>query len=481
MWPNDPPLLRLSDVYASTGMCDAVFATVTAMGFLGLTNTGIAMLLVLEKTKGVFQSLVRILAVVLMLAPLARASGVERSDEELGRVLASRIRTERVLQRAEENCAALLAQYSNYPTTVAWIYTTMGLRYYYGPGRNLDKAIEQLELALHRYGEPSPKRAFETCELLGDALQAKTKNAAFRDVPLLRRRALGAFLEGLERALSQERPIAVSTTPSERARWVERFKGSIEYLYADDPSEEEIETEAKTYFTNSAIARELIGRVRKARPRRQIVPGGSPPFSEPPGFNPPPGSLNLSAREYELQGSLVQFVLLRRDTISGISQAEFRVAVNNCMWFIEVTNRNPDGSILSVQQAGCNNGTEIFEISYPISPASTTRTNIQAVQSPRGSGFAVATVQSNNVPVDYTGMSLVGHLWLMFASGCHFKGLTTNQLTPVYEFAASVLGNRDLKVDADWELIGGPGSLPLKIVYYNPGGYYYWNRAQISF
>src|SRR5207249_2817509 len=58
----------------------------------------------------------------------------------------------------------------------------------------------------------------------------------------------------------------------------------------------------------------------------------------------------------------------------------------------------------------------------------------------------------------------------MFASQCYFKQQTTNWLTPVYDSNASIHGDPNFTVQAEWELMNG--ALPLKVVYYNPGGYY---------
>ena len=76
-----------------------------------------------------------------------------------------------------------------------------------------------------------------------------------------------------------------------------------------------------------------------------------------------------------------------------------------------------------------------------------------------------ATIVSNSVPVAQMDDYLVCHLWLMFASGCYFKDLSTNWLTPGYDLNASTLVDPKLKREAKWELINGPGSLPLSVDY----------------
>ena len=53
----------------------------------------------------------------------------------------------------------------------------------------------------------------------------------------------------------------------------------------------------------------------------------------------------------------------------------------------------------------------------------------------------------------------------MFGSGCYFANLNTNWLTPVYDSNASVAVDPNLKLEAKWELVKGPISLPLRAVY----------------
>jgi hypothetical protein len=72
---------------------------------------------------------------------------------------------------------------------------------------------------------------------------------------------------------------------------------------------------------------------------------------------------------------------------------------------------------------------------------------------------------SNNVPVGSGDINLNAHLWLMFASGCYFKSLATNRITPVYDCNASVSVDPKLKREARWELFSGPASLPSSVVY----------------
>ena len=55
----------------------------------------------------------------------------------------------------------------------------------------------------------------------------------------------------------------------------------------------------------------------------------------------------------------------------------------------------------------------------------------------------------------------------MFASQCYWPGLNTDQLTPVYDWRASVAAKgQNRKVKAEWDLLNGPGSLPREVRYF---------------
>ena len=43
-------------------------------------------------------------------------------------------------------------------------------------------------------------------------------------------------------------------------------------------------------------------------------------------------------------------------------------------------------------------------------------------------------------------------------------------VTPVYDVTASAPGNPNLKYRAEWELMGGPGTFPLSVIYFNGNG-----------
>jgi hypothetical protein len=61
---------------------------------------------------------------------------------------------------------------------------------------------------------------------------------------------------------------------------------------------------------------------------------------------------------------------------------------------------------------------------------------------------------SNNVPIGEGDIVLYGHLWLMFASGCYFRNIDSNSITPVYDVNASAAVNPNARREAKCELIG---------------------------
>jgi hypothetical protein len=173
------------------------------------------------------------------------------------------------------------------------------------------------------------------------------------------------------------------------------------------------------------------------------------------------GSSSLS--QYEIEGVIDQTIDDEAFPIRVTGQ--FKVFVRDGNWLIETIE---DKQLRSSRQylkreIGSTNGAEIFEMVTPLQPKDQ-QTN--AVPQPAKNGRATATVVSSAVPVGQLDGSVVGHLWLMFASGKYLGGLQTNLLTPVYDVTASAPGDPNLKYRADWELLYGPGSLPAKVTYF---------------
>jgi hypothetical protein len=187
--------------------------------------------------------------------------------------------------------------------------------------------------------------------------------------------------------------------------------------------------------------------------------------------------LPAQAAEYELEGTIQQ-TIFKSDGIQQMQfNGTFKVFVRDNQWLIETIE---DKQFTKSRQylkreIGSTNGAEIFEIVMPLEAVNpqTNKASVDTVAAipelkpVRNARFNTATVVSNAVPVGQMDGSVVGHLWLMFASGDYLSRLQTNVLTPVYDVSASAPGNPNLKLKADWSLANGPASLPLKVTYLN--------------
>ncbi len=191
------------------------------------------------------------------------------------------------------------------------------------------------------------------------------------------------------------------------------------------------------------------------------------------------------ASEYEIEGSARFKNLDRAGNVRTELKSSFRVFVRDCGWLIEVIDLDENNDPKGGRETGSTNGAEIFTLSLPIEPRKT-QTLAQAVSGTSSNQVVrrlrrnVASIVSNSVPVSSISESVVSHLWLMFASHCYFAGLTTNQLTPVFDVTAYVLHRPDLKVPAQWELTGGTVPLPKAVTYYNETNEPPGKRAQYS-
>jgi ankyrin repeat protein len=153
-----------------------------------------------------------------------------------------------------------------------------------------------------------------------------------------------------------------------------------------------------------------------------------------------------SAYEYEVDG-LVNQTITQFNGTNLHASASFTVYVRDCSWLIATTETNEAGGMVA-REIGSTNGTEIYECTHGLG----------------GFGPMMGQIESNNIPVGEQDSAVVGHLWLMFASQCYWPNLNSDQLTPIYDWRASVaaasigFGNHQ-KVSADWELLNGLGSL----------------------
>jgi hypothetical protein len=170
--------------------------------------------------------------------------------------------------------------------------------------------------------------------------------------------------------------------------------------------------------------------------------------------------MGASAAEYEVDGQLEQTIYNFDYSIATFHQYNFTVFVRDCAWLIRTTQNDTNGRPVGVSETACVNGNEICEVAGSADAGNT-------APGRRSPPSNMALIFSNTVPVGRTEGYFVSHIWLMFASGCYFQNQATNWLTPVYDLNASADVRPNLKREAEWDLINGPGSLPKRVVYYN--------------
>ncbi len=192
-------------------------------------------------------------------------------------------------------------------------------------------------------------------------------------------------------------------------------------------------------------------------------------------FHPAP----LPAQEFEAEGTIQEHIIQPGQPDSTTSAA-FKVYVRDCAWLIETAETNSSGTIKQ-RRVGSMNGTEIYQItSYPKAGPSVSAANPAGVGRPGILGADSGQVVSNSFPVGSMNDSIIPHLWVMFASQCYFKSQNpTNRLMPVYDVDSALADTADLRLEADWELMKGGISLPLKMVYYNNGGFYHMSTNRV--
>lgn len=191
---------------------------------------------------------------------------------------------------------------------------------------------------------------------------------------------------------------------------------------------------------------------------------------------------SMAAAEYELDGTIDQEMYYGGEGgVQWHERSDFTVYFRDGSWLIRLVPPNTTGIPEAIDEYGSPNGAEIFQLRIPLQPRNAaTNTNPRPAVSNAPPGSLqpapppyMLVLVSNSVPVASDDGSVIGHLWLMFASQEYFQHLRTNRLTPPYDFNASVMGgNPHIKLAAEWELMSGPARLPLKVVYYNGGGFY---------
>ena len=175
------------------------------------------------------------------------------------------------------------------------------------------------------------------------------------------------------------------------------------------------------------------------------------------------------ASEYEVDGQLTQTI----NRLGGVklhATASFKVFVRNCGWLIETMETNELGSVSRVE-IGSTNGSEIYECERPLgyiesSESLTNSSSSGALAFVPSPGPVFAVMVSNNVPIGEADSAVVGHLWLMFASQCYWPNLQSDRLPPVYDWHATAAAHgQGIRVNAGWDLLDGPESLPREVRY----------------
>ena len=182
--------------------------------------------------------------------------------------------------------------------------------------------------------------------------------------------------------------------------------------------------------------------------------------------------VQLRSQEFEVEGTIQEHVV--QPGPNWTNSAAFKVYVRDCAWLIETLETNSEGRIQE-HRIGSMNGKEIYQItSYQKAEPRIPATILPGVGRPNFVGADSGQVVSNTFPVGSVYDSMIPHLWMMFASQCYFNSQNpTNRLMPVYDADSALMDVADVRLEADWELMKGRISLPLKVVYYNDGGFYH--------
>jgi hypothetical protein len=182
-------------------------------------------------------------------------------------------------------------------------------------------------------------------------------------------------------------------------------------------------------------------------------------LNESQPVNPSPPKISVPPQQYEVDGEIEQTIYNRNGSVGALEKSQFTVFVKDSSWLIHCYILDKVGKPVSVAEIACTNGEEIYSVGGRINNDN----GSHAVRS-----WNTAYIDRNNIPVGEDEGYYACHLWQMFASGGYFAHLSTDRLTPAYDSNASVAVDTTLKRQAKWQLIDGPGSLPLKITYWRP-------------
>ncbi len=175
--------------------------------------------------------------------------------------------------------------------------------------------------------------------------------------------------------------------------------------------------------------------------------------------NPLRTPVTTNGAQYEVDGEILQNGYRRDGSIQFQSRAKFTVFVRGSSWLIHTTDHDESGKPLVERETACVNGAEIYEVATDVG-----NKNLDG-KPPSRPTDSVGSIVSDNVPVGLSDDYFVCHLWMMFASASYFENLSTNWITPVYDLNASAPVQPDLRREARWKLINGPGTLPSRVVF----------------
>jgi hypothetical protein len=179
------------------------------------------------------------------------------------------------------------------------------------------------------------------------------------------------------------------------------------------------------------------------------------------------------AAEYEVTGNIRETIVQNGNRGDLCCTNGFTVFVRDGAWLIRTFETNTIGAVMK-REFGSTNGRDIYGItvsSQPAAPANPAGTNSPGPANVRRpQPYNLAEITTTGIPVGNLDKDMHAHLWLMFASQSYWTHLTTNRLTPVYNFNAAAPLNPNLTVEGTWDLLGGPGSLPREARYLGQWG-----------
>ena len=182
--------------------------------------------------------------------------------------------------------------------------------------------------------------------------------------------------------------------------------------------------------------------------------------------------------EYEVEGRIAQ-TMVEANGAKLHTTAAFNLSVRDCGWWIKTIETNEIGAVYQ-REVGSTNGTEIYDcevclqasrFSSQITTNGSSRPGVSPPDALKPPSRILGTIISNSIPVGQLDNGVVGHLWLMFASQCYWPSINKGQLPPVYDWHASIAAHGEARrAKAEWDLLGGPGSLPRIVMYLGEWG-----------